>query len=153
MPKYGNFENRTISLKWLPGRIAKISLISTSGYKKSTYATLGPVFKFQISCPNVEILKNGCKQLPVEQKLSSISTRGVERGSICNLWNFFQIPDFMPKYSNFDNHAVSWKWPQTWPRSFFHSFTPTSGMQILNLPQNSVFLFFLFFFFCLQITK
>ncbi len=39
---------------------AKISLISTPGGRKRVYnAALGNFFKFQISCPNIEILKPG----------------------------------------------------------------------------------------------
>ncbi len=61
MPKYGNFENRPVSQKRLP--------VERLGYRESTYATLGPFFKFYISGPSMEILKIGPyleKKLPVE---------------------------------------------------------------------------------------
>ena len=48
------------------------------GQKESTYATLGPVFKFQISCPNKLILinrpylKNSCMQSKIKLNFDPI---------------------------------------------------------------------------------
>ena len=73
MPKYGNFKNRPVSRKMAHHR-AKICLISTPlGVERNyKYATLGTFFKFQISCPNMELLK-----------ISTTATRG---GKISLIW-------------------------------------------------------------------
>ncbi len=125
---------------------AKISLISTPGVERSTYATLGPVFKFQILCPNMEFWKLACisKTAACGANISSISSPWGRKRVHAKSGTFFQILYFMPEYSNFDNHAVFWKLPQTLAsvvlQPFLHSFIPKTGMQILNLPAKFCFL-------------
>ena len=55
----------------------------------------------------------------------------------------FSIKTFhtLYKYGNFDNHAVSRMDPRLKTLCFFHSFAQKTGLQILNLPANSVFQF------------
>ncbi len=83
------------------------------------------------------------------------------------LLEFSQCPSFIPKYANFENWPLSWKWlPIEAKKAQFRPlkvervyqyivqfrkrpplFYAKTGMQILNLPADSVFYFFFFLLF------
>ena len=80
------------------------------------------------------------KPLSVERKQAQFQPHRRIKCTYATSVNLFQKKKKKGKYANFDNHAVSWKWlPNLKLLWFFNSFTPKTGMQILNLPANSVF--------------
>ncbi len=57
MPKYGSFGNLSVSRKPLPVEQKNKLNFDPLGWKEGICPTSGPFFKFQLSCPNIAILK------------------------------------------------------------------------------------------------